>query len=48
MAYEPCGLTPDTCLQQTLLLERKAVAQGAAILRVHDIAATRAMLDDQC
>ncbi len=48
MAYEPCGLTPDTCLEQTLLLERKAVAQGAAILRVHDIAATRAMLDDQC
>ncbi len=47
MAYEPCGLTPETCLEQTLLLERKAAALGAAILRVHDVAATRAMLDDQ-
>lgn len=41
MAYEPAGLTPDTCLKQTLALEAQAIAQGATILRVHDIAATR-------
>lgn len=41
MAYEPAGLTPDTCLDETLALERKAVANGANIIRVHDVAATK-------
>jgi len=45
MAYEPAGLTPDTCLEQTLALERQAIAQGANILRVHDIAATKQMVN---
>lgn len=47
MAYAPAGLSPETCLQQTLMLERKAVAQGATILRVHDVAATRSMLNSK-
>lgn len=41
MAYEPCGLTPDTCLEQTLKLEAQALKQGANILRVHDVAVTK-------
>lgn len=45
MAYEPAGLTPDTCLEQTLLLEQKAIRQGASILRVHDVAATIEMIN---
>lgn len=45
MAYEPDGLTPETCLEQTLRLERLAVEQGANILRVHDVAATKQMID---
>lgn len=46
MAYEPHGLTPDTCLEQTLDLERQALVRGANILRVHDVAATREMIND--
>lgn len=45
MAYEPAGLTPDTCLSETLRLERQAIAQGANILRVHDVAATKQMVN---
>lgn len=44
MAYEPAGLTPDTCLDQTLELERQAIRHGANILRVHDVAATKQMI----
>jgi dihydropteroate synthase len=44
MAYQPAGLTPDTCLDETLRLERIALAQGARILRVHDVAATKQMI----
>lgn len=44
MAYEPHHLTPDNCLEQTLQLELQAVHQGATILRVHDVAATRQMI----
>lgn len=44
MAYEPHGLTPETCLEPTLNLERKALEQGAVILRVHDITATKKMI----
>lgn len=44
MAYQPAGLTPDTCLEQTLRLEAQALDQGAQILRVHDVAATKQMI----
>ena len=45
MAYEPAGLTPDTCLGETLRLEQQAVNQGADILRVHDVMDTRKILN---
>lgn len=45
MAYEPVGLTPDTCLEQTLQLERQAINQGATILRVHDVLATKKIVE---
>jgi dihydropteroate synthase len=44
MAYQLAGLTPDTCLDETLRLERIALAQGVRILRVHDVAATKQMI----
>ena len=47
MAYQPAGLTPDTCLSRTLELERIAVAQGASILRAHDVAATIQMINNE-
>ena len=47
MAYAPYGLTPETCLAETLELERRAILRGANILRVHDVAATRSMINDQ-
>lgn len=46
MAYEPYGLNPDNCLEQTLQLELQAIRQGATILRVHDVAATQQMITD--
>lgn len=36
MAYEPAGLTPDTCLEQTRRLEQLAIKNGAGWLRVHE------------
>ena len=47
MAYQPAGLTPATCLEQTLELERIALRQGAAILRVHDVLDTHEMINDR-
>lgn len=47
MAYQPAGLTPDTCLERTLELERVAIQQGAAILRVHDVAETIQMINNE-
>ncbi len=44
MAYEPAGLTPDTCLNESLQLERQAINHGANILRVHDVDATVKLL----
>lgn len=44
MAYAPHGLTPQTCLRQTLELEREAICNGAAIIRVHDVAPTIQMI----
>ena len=41
MVWEPLGLTPDSCLEATLVLQGQAVLQGAAYLRVHDVAAFR-------
>lgn len=46
MAYERAGLTPETCLEPTLQLEAQAIANGADILRVHDVAATRMMMEE--
>ncbi len=39
MIYEPLDLTPDTCLEATQKAHRVAVANGAGILRVHDVRA---------
>jgi dihydropteroate synthase len=41
MVWEPLGLTPDSCLDATLVLQGQAALQGAAYLRVHDVAACR-------
>ena len=41
MVWEPLGLTPDSCLDATLVLQGQAVLQGAAYLRVHDVVACR-------
>ena len=41
MVWEPLGLTPEACLDATLVLQGQAVLQGAAYLRVHDVAACR-------
>lgn len=40
MVYKPLGLTPDTCLAATQALQMYALAQGATILRTHDVRAT--------
>jgi len=45
MVWEPLGLTPDTCLYETIVLEGQAVFQGADYLRVHDVAACRKYLE---
>lgn len=39
MIYKPLGLTPETCLAQTIEAEKLAVSKGAGILRVHDVGA---------
>jgi dihydropteroate synthase len=38
MAYKPTGRTPETALAATTALHMLALQQGAAILRVHDVA----------
>jgi len=40
MVWEPLGLTPDSCLEATLVLQGQAALHGAAYLRVHDVAET--------
>ena len=40
MAYEPAGKTPDTCLEETIALQQKAICRGAHIIRCHDAAYT--------
>ena len=41
MLWKPLGLTPDTCLCATQALQLYALEHGAAILRTHDVRATR-------
>ena len=41
MVWEPLGLTPEACLDATLVLQGQAALQGAAYLRVHDVDACR-------
>ena len=40
MVYKPLGLTPETCLSPTQVLQFYALEHGATILRTHDVAAT--------
>lgn len=44
MVYKPLGLTPETCLCATQALQLYALQQGATILRTHDVAATREVI----
>ncbi len=39
MVYRPLGITPETSLAPTQVLQFYALEQGATILRVHDVAA---------
>lgn len=45
MIYRPLGITPAESLPGTDTLNTLALAQGAAILRVHDVAAARQVAD---
>lgn len=45
MIYKPLGITPADSLPGTDALNTLALIQGAAILRVHDVAAARQVLD---
>lgn len=46
MAYQPAGKTPDTCLNETIALERKAIRHGADIIRLHDMSCIGDLLGD--
>lgn len=37
MIYQPLGLTPDTCAEQSVAAERIAIGHGASIIRTHDL-----------
>lgn len=43
MIYKPLGLGPEDVLPQTCEAHRQAIANGATILRVHDVAPARAL-----
>lgn len=45
MIYKPLGLTPADSLPGTIALDTVALQKGAAILRVHDVAACRQAVD---
>lgn len=45
MIYKPLGVTPDETLPATTALNAAAIERGAAILRVHDVAACRQTVD---
>lgn len=44
MIYKPLGITPEEALPQTCEAHKLAVEEGAGILRVHDVAAAKALL----
>ena len=48
MIYEPLGLTPETCLEATQKAHRVAIANGAGILRVHDVGAAVSTAAQAC
>lgn len=45
MIYRPLGITPDEALPGSLALAWEAMRGGATILRVHDVLATRQVVD---
>lgn len=45
MIYKPLGVGPEEALAGSLALGWEALRQGATILRVHDVAATRQIVD---
>ncbi len=45
MIYRPLGITPDEALPGSLALAWEAMRGGATILRVHDVRATRQVVD---
>ena len=45
MIWKPLGLTPETCLLPTQALQLYAIEHGATILRTHDVAATRQIIE---
>lgn len=44
--YKPLGLGPEDVLEQTTAYHRIALEQGASILRVHDVAPARALIEE--
>ena len=46
MFYKPLGITPAEALPATLEAQRVALRAGADILRVHDVAAARALINE--
>ena len=45
MIYKPLSITPNEALPGSLALAWESLRQGATILRVHDVAATRQVVD---
>jgi len=45
MIYRPLGIKPDEALAGSLALAWEALTRGATIIRVHDVAATRQIVD---
>ena len=45
MIYKPLSITPDEALPGSLALAWESLRRGATILRVHDVAATRQVVD---
>jgi dihydropteroate synthase len=45
MLYKPLGTTPEEVLPASLVVAWEALRSGAAILRVHDVAATRQVVE---
>ena len=43
--YKKLGITPEEALSATTELHKKAIANGAGILRVHDVAAAKALIE---